>query len=44
MKRTRIAPVHPGALLAEDLRDMGISVARLARDTRMPIGFEPATH
>jgi plasmid maintenance system antidote protein VapI len=30
MARKRIAPVHPGFLLAEDLADMGISINRLA--------------
>lgn len=37
MPRKRLEPIHPGALLAEDLRDMGISINRLARDTRMPV-------
>lgn len=33
----RLTPIHPGRLLAEDLADMGISINRLARDTRMPL-------
>ena len=37
MARKRIAPVHPGILLAQDLADMGISINRLARDTRMSL-------
>ena len=37
MRGKRLAPIHPGRLLAEDLADMGISVNRLARDTRMPV-------
>ena len=37
MARKRIVPVHPGILLAEDLADMGISINRLARDTRMSL-------
>ena len=35
MARKRIAPVHPGRLLAEDMAEMSISINRLARDTRM---------
>jgi len=37
MPGKRLAPIHPGHLLAEDMADMGISVNRLARDTRMPV-------
>ena len=37
MARKRIIPVHPGILLAEDLADIGISINRLARDTRMSL-------
>jgi addiction module HigA family antidote len=37
MPQNKLAPVHPGRILAEDLNDMGISVNRLARDTRMPL-------
>lgn len=33
----KLKPIHPGHLLAKDLADMGISVNRLARDTRMPL-------
>jgi antitoxin HigA-1 len=33
----KLTPIHPGRLLAEDMADMGISVNRLARDTRMPL-------
>jgi antitoxin HigA-1 len=33
----KLTPIHPGRLLAEDLADMGISINRLARDTRMPV-------
>lgn len=37
MPRKRLAPVHPGLLLAQDLKDIGVSINRLARDTRMSI-------
>jgi len=37
MPRKRLEPIHPGALLAEDMEDMGISINRLARDTRMSL-------
>jgi antitoxin HigA-1 len=33
----KLTPIHPGHILAEDLADMGISINRLARDTRMPV-------
>lgn len=35
MSTTRLSPIHPGLLLAEDLRDMNIS----ARDTAMPFNW-----
>lgn len=37
MPRKRLAPVHPGELLAEDLQEIGISINRLARDTHMSL-------
>jgi addiction module HigA family antidote len=37
MPHKRLKPVHPGALLAEDLQERGISINRLARDTRMSL-------
>lgn len=36
-KRKRLPPVHPGQILREDLRDMGISLNRLSRDLRVPM-------
>jgi addiction module HigA family antidote len=33
----RLAPIHPGELLAEDLQDAGISLNQLARSLRVPM-------
>ena len=33
----RLPPIHPGLILAEDLRDAGVSLNRLARDIRVPM-------
>ncbi len=35
--RRRLPPIHPGAILAEDLRDLGVSLNRLARALRVPM-------
>jgi antitoxin HigA-1 len=35
--RKELAPIHPGAILREDLQDIGISLNRLARDLRVPM-------
>jgi addiction module HigA family antidote len=35
--RKRLPPVHPGAILREDLADAGVSLNRLARDLRVPM-------
>lgn len=37
MPHKKLAAIHPGELLAEDLKDMGISINRLARDTHMSL-------
>lgn len=37
MTKKRIAPVHPGELLKEELDERGISLNRLARDIRIPL-------
>jgi antitoxin HigA-1 len=36
-RRKELSPIHPGAILREDLRDSGISLNRLARDLRVPM-------
>jgi len=36
-QRKRLLPIHPGAILREDLDDVGISLNRLARDIRVPM-------
>jgi addiction module HigA family antidote len=33
---TKLAPVHPGEILREDLADEGISINSLARNVRVP--------
>ena len=33
----RLAPIHPGLILEEDLRDAGVSLNKLARDIRVPM-------
>jgi addiction module HigA family antidote len=35
--RERLPPIHPGEILAEDLRDLGVSLNQLARDLRVPM-------
>ena len=35
--RKRLPPIHPGAILREDLADAGVSLNRLARDLRVPM-------
>ncbi|HWR50426.1 MAG TPA: HigA family addiction module antitoxin [Bryobacteraceae bacterium] len=35
--RRRLAPIHPGEILAEDLRDIGVSLNELARALRVPM-------
>jgi addiction module HigA family antidote len=37
MARKRLPPIHPGELLRDELNELGISLNRLARDTRMPL-------
>lgn len=32
----RLRPIHPGEILKEDLADIGVSAAQLARDLRVP--------
>ena len=36
-QRKKLPPIHPGEILREDLRDVGISLNRLARDLRVPM-------
>ena len=36
-RRKRLAPIHPGEILSEDLRDAGINLNQLARCLRVPI-------
>jgi addiction module HigA family antidote len=36
-ERKKLSPIHPGEILREDLRDMGISLNQLARDLRVPM-------
>ena len=36
-RRKQLPPIHPGTILREDLRDVGISMNRLARDLRVPM-------
>ena len=35
---TKLAPIHPGTILLEDLKDEGISINALARAIRVPAG------
>lgn len=35
--RKRLSPIHPGAILREDLQDMKISLNQLSRDLRVPM-------
>jgi addiction module HigA family antidote len=34
---TKFPPVHPGAILAEDLRDAGLSMNQLAKEIHVPM-------
>jgi antitoxin HigA-1 len=36
-QRKRLAPIHPGEILGEDLQDAGISLNELARSLRVPM-------
>lgn len=36
-RRKRLAPIHPGGILREDLADAGVSLNRLARNLRVPM-------
>ena len=33
----RLAPIHPGTILREDLEDAGVSINQLGRDLRVPV-------
>lgn len=35
--RKKLAPIHPGKILAEDLADLGISMNELGRALRVPV-------
>lgn len=35
--RRRLPPIHPGEIVAEDLRDLGVSLNELARALRVPM-------
>jgi addiction module HigA family antidote len=35
--RKKLPPIHPGETLREDLRDIEVSLNRLARDLRVPM-------
>jgi len=37
MSRKKLPPIHPGELLRDELNELGISLNRLARDTRIPL-------
>ncbi len=38
-KNGRMAPVHPGEILREDLmKPLGLTVTRLARELKVPVG------
>jgi addiction module HigA family antidote len=37
MARKRIAPVHPGEFLFEEMQERSITINRLARDLRVPV-------
>ena len=37
MARKRIAPVHPGEFLLEEMQERSITINRLARDLRVPV-------
>lgn len=36
-QRTRLAPIHPGALLRDELDEIGVSLNELARALRVPM-------
>ena len=33
----KLAPIHPGTILREDLEDAGVSINQLGRDLRVPV-------
>jgi addiction module HigA family antidote len=33
----RLAPIHPGKVLKEDLEDVGVSINQLGRELRVPV-------
>ena len=35
-KAAKLAPIHPGKILLEDLRDEGVGINRLAQSIRVP--------
>jgi addiction module HigA family antidote len=37
MAKRKLPPTHPGEILREELEERGISLNRLARDTRIPL-------
>jgi antitoxin HigA-1 len=37
MPRKRLPPTHPGELLRDELNELGLTVAKLARDIRIPL-------
>lgn len=37
MKTTTLTPTHPGLILQRGLRDLGLPLTRVARDTRIPL-------
>ncbi len=37
VERKELPPIHPGEILHEDLREMGISLNQLSRDLRVPM-------
>lgn len=37
MAQRKLPPIHPGELLLDELKELGVSLNRLARDTRIPL-------
>jgi addiction module HigA family antidote len=33
----KLAPIHPGSILKEDLEDVGVSINQLGRELRVPV-------
>jgi addiction module HigA family antidote len=33
----KLAPIHPGTILREDLEDVGVSINQLGRELRVPV-------